>query len=91
MSAEELPALGRRIRSWGDRLAAAYWDCYRETLADTPLWPTDEAQVRQLLDLFLLEKAFYEIEYELTNRPAWAHIPLEATCRILEERGVMSP
>ena len=34
-----------------------------------------------LLDLFLLEKALYEIEYELTNRPGWTHIPLEAMLR----------
>jgi maltose alpha-D-glucosyltransferase/alpha-amylase len=47
--------------------------------------------VLQLLDVFLLEKAFYEIEYELTNRPAWTHIPLDGTWRILEERGVVQP
>jgi predicted trehalose synthase len=44
-----------------------------------------------LLDLFLLEKALYEIEYELTNRPGWSHIPLEATLRILELREVLGP
>ena len=33
--------------------------------------------------MFLLEKALYEIEYELTNRPGWTHIPLEATLRNL--------
>ena len=43
----------------------------------------------RLLDLFLLEKALDEIEYELTNRPAWADIPLEATLRMLEQRGVI--
>ena len=32
-------------------------------------------QAQSLLDFFLLEKAFYEIEYELTNRPAWARNP----------------
>jgi maltose alpha-D-glucosyltransferase/alpha-amylase len=59
-------------------------------LDDARLWPADEGQTRQLLDLFLLEKALYEIEYELTNRPSWSHIPLEATLRILEQRGVNS-
>jgi len=33
----------------------------------------------------------YEIEYELTNRPTWVHIPLEAALRILQERGVIGP
>jgi maltose alpha-D-glucosyltransferase / alpha-amylase len=44
-----------------------------------------------LLDIFLLEKAFYEIEYELTNRPTWTHIPLDGAWRILEEREVVQP
>ena len=38
---------------------------------------------QNLLDFFLLEKAFYEIEYELMNRPAWLHVPLDGTWRIL--------
>jgi maltose alpha-D-glucosyltransferase / alpha-amylase len=91
VSAEERPVLAQRIRSWGARLSGAFWDSYWETLADTTFWPADHEQVRQLLDLFLLEKAFYEIEYELANRPAWVHIPLDGTWRILEERGVVQP
>ena len=78
------------MQAWGDRLTAAFWDSYRETAADVALWPAKEEQARQLLDLFLLEKALYEIEYELTNRPAWLHIPLEATLRILQQRGVIA-
>ena len=51
-------------------------------------------QAQNLLDFFLLEKAFYEIEYELMNRPAWLHVPLDGTWRILQapQRGAaMSP
>ncbi len=91
LSPEERAGLAPQIRSWGERLAAAYFESYRETLGDSPLWPADENQTRELLDLFLLEKALYEIEYELTNRPSWSHIPLEATLRILEQRGVIGP
>ena len=47
-------------------------------------------QTRGLLDLFLLDKALGEIEYELTNRPSWADIPIEATLRMLEQRGVIA-
>ena len=80
-----------RIRAWGERLTQAYWECYRETLGEAHLWPAEEPKTRDLLNLFLLEKALYEIEYELSNRPSWAHIPLEATLRILEQRGVIGP
>ena len=91
LNPEERTSLTQRLRLWAERMDAAYWECYRETLGEKRLWPTDEAQTKALLDLFLLEKALYEIEYELTNRPAWAHIPLEATLRILEQRGVIEP
>jgi maltose alpha-D-glucosyltransferase/alpha-amylase len=91
LNPEDRATLTHRIRDWGDRLMAAYWESYRETLGEAHLWPADEAQRKELLDFFLLEKALYEIEYELTNRPSWSHIPLEATLRILQERGVISP
>ena len=39
---------------------------------------------RGLLGLFELEKAFYELRYELNNRPTWAGIPLQG---ILEAAG----
>ena len=91
LNPEERAALTQRLRGWTDRIGAAYWESYRETLGDHTLWPADEAQTQALLDLFLFEKALYEVEYELTNRPAWVHIPLEATLRILELRGVIEP
>ena len=37
-----------------------------------------------LLDLFLIEKAAYEIRYEAANRPAWLPIPLRGLARIAE-------
>ena len=49
------------------------------------------AEARNLLEFFLLEKAFYEMEYELMNRPAWLHVPLEGTLRILGHHGVVQP
>jgi maltose alpha-D-glucosyltransferase/alpha-amylase len=91
LTPEERTTLAQRIRAWGETLAAAYWQSYRETLGPTRLWPADEGETRKLLDLFVLEKAFYEIEYELTNRPTWAEIPIEATVRILKQRGVIGP
>ncbi|MBS0249040.1 MAG: maltose alpha-D-glucosyltransferase [Proteobacteria bacterium] len=91
LSAEDLAVLVPLMRDWGDRLTAAFWDSYREIIAGSKLWPSDADQARRLLDWFLLDKALYEIEYELSNRPTWAHIPLEATMRILWQRGVIEP
>jgi maltose alpha-D-glucosyltransferase/alpha-amylase len=91
LAPEERATLTQRTRAWGGTLAAGYWESYRETLGQSALWPADDVQAQSLLDFFLLEKAVYEIEYELTNRPSWAEIPIEATLRILEQRGVIGP
>jgi len=89
LSAEDKTKLASRMRLWSQQLTEAYWQSYREALTDDRLWPKDDEKSRKLLDFFLLEKAFYEIEYELTNRPAWVNIPLEATLRILRQHGVV--
>jgi maltose alpha-D-glucosyltransferase/alpha-amylase len=87
---EERAALTPAMRDWGDRLRQVYWDAYREAIGQSPLWPQDEDARQKLLAVFVLEKALYEIEYELSNRPNWLHIPLEATLRILQTLGVAS-
>jgi maltose alpha-D-glucosyltransferase / alpha-amylase len=90
LTPEARASLAGPVRDWGERLSSAYWECYREALGDSRLWPENEEDRRALLDVFLLEKALYEIEYELTNRPTWAHIPMDATLRILQARGVIA-
>jgi maltose alpha-D-glucosyltransferase/alpha-amylase len=49
------------------------------------LLPRDPDHADRLLRFFLLEKAFYEIDYELANRPNWLHVPLEGALRILKK------
>jgi maltose alpha-D-glucosyltransferase/alpha-amylase len=89
LKTEERNVLIPQVRQWAEKLGAAYWDSYRETVGTSPLWPASEEERQRLLNVFLLEKALYEVEYELTNRPNWLHIPLEATLRILQQQGVM--
>jgi predicted trehalose synthase len=40
-------------------------------------------ELRTLLDVYTLEKALYEISYELNNRPDWVRIPLNGILRLL--------
>ena len=42
------------------------------------------AQRRGLLELFLLEKAMYELDYESENRPDWVRIPLRGLIELLD-------
>ena len=45
--------------------------------------PGDDANLRALLMLFETEKAFYELAYELNNRPTWAWIPMRGISKLL--------
>jgi maltose alpha-D-glucosyltransferase/alpha-amylase len=45
--------------------------------------PSDPAHTRALLKLFETEKAFYELAYELNNRPDWAWIPMRGIAKLL--------
>lgn len=61
---------------WEAAAAAAFLSGYREGVGDCACWPAEAAQARQLITLFMLEKALYELRYELDHRPDWVGIPL---------------
>ncbi|MCW3008375.1 MAG: hypothetical protein JWP17_3001, partial [Solirubrobacterales bacterium] len=48
------------------------------------LLPPGQAATGQLLAIFELEKAVYELRYELNNRPDWVRIPVAGILRLLE-------
>jgi maltose alpha-D-glucosyltransferase/alpha-amylase len=73
------------LEEWRERSAAGLLAAYRGFLNDPRLWPSDPKQADRLLDFFLLEKAFYEIEYELAHRPDWLRVPLAGAWRILSQ------
>ena len=52
---------------------------------DAALLPPSAATVRELIAVFELEKAIYELQYERNNRPDWVAIPVAGIHRILEE------
>jgi maltose alpha-D-glucosyltransferase / alpha-amylase len=63
-------------RLWQNAASSRFLEAYRGTIAANPgLLPPPE-QSNELLDAYLLEKALYELLYELNNRPAWLHIPI---------------
>jgi len=81
---EDTSGLEPLAREWERRTVAAFLDGYRATIAGCSAYPGDPAQAQALLDLFVLEKAFYEMSYELANRPAWLRIPMEGIRAIIE-------
>jgi trehalose synthase-fused probable maltokinase len=68
---------------WEDEVRAAYLDGYVEE-TDQSLLPPGRAAVERLLSVFELEKAVYELRYELDNRPDWVKIPVAGIVRLLD-------
>jgi len=62
-----------------DRFLARYLE-----RVDLTLLPSGEAQIVNLLSIYELEKAIYELQYELNNRPDWVAIPVAGIRRLLE-------
>jgi trehalose synthase-fused probable maltokinase len=69
--------------AWEERARAEFLDGYRHTV-DQHLVPSG-ASMDKLLKVFELEKAVYELRYELNNRPDWVKIPVAGIVRMLEE------
>jgi maltokinase len=69
---------------WEARARDAFLEGYFDH-ADPALLPPGEAPTRQLLSVFELEKAVYELRYELNNRPDWVAIPVAGIMRLLDD------
>ena len=63
-------------RAWISWTSAAFLRAYGSAAGSAPFLPADAVQRASLLDLFLIEKALYELRYELNTRPEWVRIPL---------------
>jgi trehalose synthase-fused probable maltokinase len=59
-------------------LEQTHLDAYREIARGHAWWPTDTAEADGLLAAYTLDKAIYELAYELQNRPDWVEVPLAA-------------
>jgi len=70
-----VPALLPLAQRWQSEAVRAYLEAYRATMSLSALLP-DEPAVQAVLDFFVMEKALYELAYELDNRPDWVAIPL---------------
>jgi maltose alpha-D-glucosyltransferase/alpha-amylase len=68
---------------WRRRTEDAFLSGYREEIEGSRAWPSSDGAAKKLLDLLILEKALYEIGYELANRPAWLTIPIDGVLRLL--------
>ncbi len=85
----ESPAAGvaveQLLRSWRQEVKGAFLEGYNSGVAGCPACPRESWQMSLLIRLFSLEKALYEIRYELANRPQWVHVPLDGLAELMGE------
>jgi maltose alpha-D-glucosyltransferase / alpha-amylase len=77
----------RWARCWYAYSCAAFLNGYLAVMGDSAVLPRDRDELARLLDAYVLEKAVYELGYELGNRPAWAAIPLHGLEQLLSPDG----
>jgi maltose alpha-D-glucosyltransferase/alpha-amylase len=75
---------GHAANLWYRWVSASYLRGYRDTVAGSGLLPIDDSDFQLLLDVFLVQKAVYEVGYELNNRPDWLHVPVRGLISLLE-------
>jgi maltose alpha-D-glucosyltransferase/alpha-amylase len=80
---EDVEPLRPFARHWLETVSQAFLEAYLHAVRPADLVPADEALVRQALQLHLLEKALYELGYELNNRPDWVGVPLRGLGDVL--------
>jgi maltose alpha-D-glucosyltransferase/alpha-amylase len=74
-------------RLWEGSMVAEFLRTYRSTAQHAEFLPSSDEGFRKLLAVFLLDKALYELSYELNNRPAWVRIPLMGILALPLEAG----
>jgi maltose alpha-D-glucosyltransferase/alpha-amylase len=73
---EDVASLEPWARLWEQTVCAEFLSAYRNTVTPGNIVPAADEDFHKLLDASLLEKAMYELTYELNNRPTWIRIPL---------------
>lgn len=73
--------------TWKDLTGSTFLEGYERAVENCPIYPADPETGRTLIGLFMLEKALYEILYELNNRPDWLTIPLRGLLALLNSEN----
>ena len=73
---EHLPSFEPWLRLWGQAVSSVFLRAYRQTMGESDIVPRSDDELSAMLPAYLLNKAVYEVGYELNNRPFWLRIPL---------------
>jgi maltose alpha-D-glucosyltransferase/alpha-amylase len=85
---EDLPKLMPFAEQWYHYMAGIFVHSYLESAEGRPFIPKNKGDLEILLNTFVLEKAVYELNYELNNRPDWIIIPIKGIKAILRKEAL---
>ncbi|MDG5815465.1 maltose alpha-D-glucosyltransferase [Chitinispirillales bacterium ANBcel5] len=85
--AQDIEFLEQWIEPWYHYISGVYLTSYLENTKNCSFIPDNTNDVFTLLRTFLLDKAIYELGYEINNRPEWITIPIRGIKNILKESG----
>lgn len=81
---EDVASLEAWAEIWYRSMSAVFLRAYLGKLKETGLIPENRKDLETLLTCFLLDKAVYELGYELNNRPEWVAIPVRGIRYLVE-------
>ena len=91
LAAESASVMGVWADAWHRWVSAAFLRAYLEATGEAGVLPRSAEQFKTLLDAYVLDKALYELAYELNNRPDWVGIPLQGLQEVVEEAPAGAP
>jgi maltose alpha-D-glucosyltransferase/alpha-amylase len=84
MRKEDVPFLERWADLWYRQTSSMFLQSYLNTTTGAMFIPKNNDDLQTMLEAYLLDKAVYEIGYELNNRPSWVVIPIRGIKHILQ-------
>lgn len=73
------------VEQWYHYMSGFFMNAYLEAVEGSPFIPNNKEDLDTLMTTFLLEKAIYELNYELNNRPDWVIIPLRGIKELMRK------
>jgi maltose alpha-D-glucosyltransferase/alpha-amylase len=81
---EDAAQLKPWARFWDFWVSASFVKGYLETTTNASFLPKSQDEFNLMLSIYVLEKAIYELAYELNNRPDWADVPVAGILQIVQ-------
>jgi len=79
--------LGPLVYTWEKKVSEAFLKSYHDNIQGCGVWPTEPGAAERLIEFFIIDKALYELRYEMDSRPDWLAIPLFSLLRTFHQQG----